>query len=609
MRAILYARVTTSDQREASLDDQFRECEELCRREGFTVVARESDHGMSGESIDRPGYQRVLQAVERGDADVVVAHELSRLWRSQGEQAMQVERFEFRGRHVVTCDGADTRRDGFEFLFAVKGAQSKTETKRIASRVHRTHKGLALAGRSTGGRTYGYRSEPILDESRKDAYGRPLVIGATRMIDAEAAEVVRKIFTWYADGMSPRRIAAQLNALGVASPGAAWQRKTRRTDAKWLSSTIHGDPKRGSGILNCETYIGRVVWNRRQMKKRPGTSKRVAMIRTAADLITRDEPALRIISDDLWQRTRTRQAKQARELGTRVIGGLRKHRPGAGRPSKYVLSGLLKCEACHAGFVMSNGERYQCASHTNGGDAACNVSLSVQRTRAENIILGFTERELPTILAAAEERYSQPHAAVDHRARIAELEKQVANYVKMIGGGEYSPAVSAALKAAESELTKLRALDLMPACPPHIASREPIERRVKRMREQLAKGGDIAQGVLLELFPIGFWLRPDSSRRFLWAITQTALPDDWRTQVDANGYLPAHVWPRVYSAATELEAPPSEITEVVGNSMVAGARYRHYLPPFRGCKPGDTRDPAPKRPGRDARAISQSRGL
>ena len=235
MRAILYARVTTSDQREASLDDQLRECEELCKREGFTVVGRESDHGLSGESTDRPGYQRVLRVVENGEADAVVAHELSRLWRSPAEQALQVEQFEFRGRHVVTCDGADTRRDGFEFLFAVKGAQSKTETKRIATRVHRTHKGLVLAGKSTGGRTYGYKSQPIYDSTRKDAYGRPEIVGAIRVIEPEAAEIVRRIFTMYADGMSPRRIAAQLNAEGVPSPGATWRRKTRRTDAKWVA--------------------------------------------------------------------------------------------------------------------------------------------------------------------------------------------------------------------------------------------------------------------------------------------------------------------------------------------------------------------------------------
>jgi site-specific DNA recombinase len=572
MRAILYARVTTSDQREASLDDQLRECEELCKREGFTVVARETDHGMSGESKDRPGYQRVLQAVERGEADVVVAHEQTRLWRSQAELHAQVEQFEFRGRHVVTCDGTDTRRDGFEFLLAVKGAQAKTETKRIATRVHRTHKGLALAGRSTGGRTFGYKSEPILDETRKDAYGRPLVIGATRVIDPEAAEVVRKIFAWYADGMSPRRIAAQLNALGVPSPGAAWQRKTRRTDAKWLSSTIHGDPKRGSGILNCATYVGQVTWNRRQMKKRPGTSKRVAMIRTAADLITREDPALRIISDELWTRTRERRAKQAHELGARVIGGLRKHKPGAGRPSKYVLSGLLKCEACRAGFVLSNGLRYQCASHTNGGDAACDISLSVPRDRVERIILGFAEREAPTILAALD-RYSELHTEVDHRPRIAELEREVGHLTDAIAKVGLSEKVAERLKGAETELRKLRALEILPPYPTHIAPREPMERRVRRMREQLAKGGDAAQGALLEVFPDGFWLAPDpNGGRYLWAYARTALAHDWRSKVDENGMLPGEHWPRVYDAPTEVVAP-AVITEVVGNSMVAGAGF------------------------------------
>jgi site-specific DNA recombinase len=211
---------------------------------------------MSGESAERPGYQRVLRAVERGEADVVVAHELSRLWRSQAEQYTQVEQFEFRGRHVVTCDGADTRRDGFEFLFAVKGAQAKTETKRIATRVHRSHKGNALSGRSTGGRTYGYKSDPIYDAARKDPYGRPEIIGATRVIDPAAADIVRRIFTMYADGVSPRGIAARLNAEGITSPGAAWRRKTRRTDAKWLASAIHGDPKRDSGILNNPLYNG-----------------------------------------------------------------------------------------------------------------------------------------------------------------------------------------------------------------------------------------------------------------------------------------------------------------------------------------------------------------
>ncbi len=59
-----------------------------------------------------------------------------------------------------------------------------------------------------------------------------------------------------ADGHSARNIAAQFNAGGKPSPGATWKRTTRRQDGKWLASEIHGDTKRGTGILNNRRYIG-----------------------------------------------------------------------------------------------------------------------------------------------------------------------------------------------------------------------------------------------------------------------------------------------------------------------------------------------------------------
>lgn len=175
-------------------------------------------------------------------------------------------------------------------------------------------------------------------------------------------------------------------------------------------------------------------WGRSQWTRSAADSsvRRVKVLEQAR--VERRDERLRIVSDELWQRARARQAKQAHELGARVIGGLRRRRPGAGRPSKYVLSGLLGCRECQAGFVVSvNSDRYRCASHTNGGGAACDMSISVPRTRVERVILDFTERELPGILSAVEARYSQPHGAVDHRQRIAELERQIANFVKMIG--------------------------------------------------------------------------------------------------------------------------------------------------------------------------------
>jgi hypothetical protein len=68
----------------------------------------------------------------------------------------------------------------------------------------------------------------------------------------------------------------------------------------------------------------------------------------------------------------------------------------------------------------------------------------------------------------------------------------------------------------------------------------------------LEQGGEVAQGVVRELFPDGIWLYPDPhGGAFLWACAQTALPADCITRVDDKGFLPAEVWPRVYNVTVE----------------------------------------------------------
>ena len=85
-----------------------------------------------------------------------------------------------------------------------------------------------------------------------------------RRIDATEADVVRRIHQLYADGVSPRTIARRLNHEGVPGPrGAAWN-----------PSTINGNRVRGTGILNNELYIGRLVWNRLRYVKDPSTGRR-----------------------------------------------------------------------------------------------------------------------------------------------------------------------------------------------------------------------------------------------------------------------------------------------------------------------------------------------
>src|SRR5690606_11836013 len=109
--------------------------------------------------------------------------------------------------------------------------------------------------------------------------------------------IVRRIFREFTQGRSPRAIAQSLNKEGI--PGPAGQ--------NWGPSTIYGNWQRGTGILNNELYIGRLVWNRQHYIKDPRTGKRQARPNPEDKWIVEEVPHLRIIDDDLWSSVKERQ--------------------------------------------------------------------------------------------------------------------------------------------------------------------------------------------------------------------------------------------------------------------------------------------------------------
>ena len=151
-------------------------------------------------------------------------------------------------------------------------------------------KTVAKHGRVPGGICYGYRIRREFDE-----YGEP--VRGLRSIDTDEAATIVWIFERYADGLRPVKIADELNALGVSGPrGRPWQ-----------GTAIRGHCNRGSGILNNQAYIGRIVFNRLAYRKNPATERRVSRENAAEMHIVQEVPLLRIINDALWQRVKIRQ--------------------------------------------------------------------------------------------------------------------------------------------------------------------------------------------------------------------------------------------------------------------------------------------------------------
>ena len=128
--------------------------------------------------------------------------------------------------------------------------------KDLADKTRRGLRGRVELGKSGGGLCYGY----MVARAAHD----PGTATGNREIVAAEVEVILRIFRDYVSGASPKALAKRLNAERCPGPGGA----------PWNPSTIHGNPTRGTGILNNELYIGRLVWNRLRYVKDPDETLR-----------------------------------------------------------------------------------------------------------------------------------------------------------------------------------------------------------------------------------------------------------------------------------------------------------------------------------------------
>jgi site-specific DNA recombinase len=469
MKAAIYARYSTTLQRSESIDDQFRVCERLAERHGFRVVAHFSDAAISGgTATKRPGYQQMLAEARAGRFDVVIAEDVSRLWRNLAEQSPRLAELADLGIAVVTHD-LDTRQESSAILGAVTGAMSEGYRREIARRTRRGLEGLARTQRPTGGRAYGYIA--AADSSSRD-----------REIDPEQARVVVRIFQDYADGLSAVSICAALNREQIPSPGSAWDRKSRRSNG-WVVSAIAGDRKRGTGILNNELYVGRVIWNRfRWVRSAADSSKRKCLPNPRKDWIEHVDDRLRIVPQSLWDRVKQRQVAAEAEVGLRISAGIAKG--NGGRRAQHLLSGLLQCGSCGANFVASGRGTYVCSSHVHG--RACDNTVRLKRSVVEPLLLDGLQQRLshPDVVREVERRVraaSRQGRSDDDtlKPRAAALRAEVANLTDAIAGGALraSRAIADRLTLVEAELERTEAAvaraeaDGVPVITPAIRSR------------------------------------------------------------------------------------------------------------------------------------------
>ena len=487
-RVAIYARYSSDLQSEASIEDQARRGRDFIARAGGdpTKALVFPDFAVSGASMERPGLEALMRAVEAGRVDVILTEDISRISRDVGDAANIFKRLQFAGVPLISMsDGIDTSAKHAKLNFTVKSMLADMYLDDLRDKTLRGLEGRALAGFATGGVPFGFRTTTEADSS-----GR--VIGHKIEIDEKEAPIIRRIFTEYRDGGALHRIARTLNREGIPSPRAGSKHKR----FGWGASTIRA-------ILYNDRYAGTWRFKERQWVKVPGTNKRRPRPRAADEVMTIERPELRIIDAELWAAVKTKLGAIHRKYTKQSDEKIKSPRRNA-----YLLSGILVCDDCGFPLTIYGGRKrfYRCSTnHTKG---TCKNELRVPEEALREVALDAIRKQLQGGEQIARVRkeiaqrlrdYSQTLDSElrERRERLKRTDDRIKGLVSFIADGDRSEAVVSAMRdlevQAKTERAGIERIQREAQEPLRLPSPDEIVRAVFSFDEMLAGDAEVGR--------------------------------------------------------------------------------------------------------------------
>ena len=408
--AILYERLSRDDNLEGdsySIQNQKKLLAKVAKEKGYTHLLHFYDDGISGVTMERPGFQAMLAEIEQGKASAVFVKDLSRLGRNYIEVGKLMEDFfpEHDIRFVSVSDNIDTD-EGENELAPIKNLFNEWYSRDISKKRRISNKIKGNAGEPMGQPPYGYQKDP--DDPKR------------WIIDEEAAAVVRRIYRMSLDGCGVEQIADALSKDGILTPRFYWQQKGIHRPGKapkydpchWNSSTI-------TRILTLQEYCGDVL-NFKTYSKSYKNKRRLENDRENwAIFLDVHEP---IIQRSTWEKVQEKRGK------------IRKRRTHEGERNMF--SGLLVCADCgnnlHFHFNQGNPEiTYFNCSNYKGNRGTCTSTHYIRADFLEQVILAEIRR-LTKFVSHYEKEFaklmmgfSQKAAAEEVRTTLRELDAAI----------------------------------------------------------------------------------------------------------------------------------------------------------------------------------------
>ena len=369
--AFLYERLSRDDNLEGesySIGNQKKLLAKVAKEKGYTNLVHFLDDGISGVTMDRPGFVEMICQLEQGKAAAVFVKDLSRLGRNYIEVGRLTEEFfpNHDIRLVAVSDNIDTA-EGENELAPIRNLFNEWYARDISKKRRISNKIKGNAGEPMGQPPYGYIKDPNDPKHW--------------IVDDEAAQVVRRVYSMTLEGFGTEQIATRLEKDGVLTPRAYWLTKgikrpgkgKQQPPTKWNSSSI-------TKILSLQEYCGDIL-NFKTYSKSYKNKKRI-------DNDRENWVVFQDVHEAIIERAVYEQVQQKR-------GKIRKRRTNNGEHNMF--SGLLVCADCgsnlHFHFNQGNPEiKYFNCSNYKGNRGTCTSTHYVRVDFLEEVVLGEIRR-------------------------------------------------------------------------------------------------------------------------------------------------------------------------------------------------------------------------
>lgn len=398
--AALYCRLSRDDNMDTesnSIQNQKKLLQKVAREKGYTDTLFFVDDGITGTTMKRPGFQKMLTAIEAGYISAVFVKDLSRLGRNYIEVGKLTEEFfpQYDVRLVAVSDGVDSDEGDNEFT-PFRNIMNEWYAKDISKKRKIVNKMKGNAGIPLSQPPYGYIKNP--DDPR------------FWVVDSKAADVVRRIYDMALEGYGLAEIANALGRDGIVNPTYYWRSKgvnrsgskSTLDPTKWGHTTV-------KKILTLQEYCGDVI-NFKSYSKSYKMKRRIQNPEeNRAIFLNVHEP---IIDRVTWEKV------QSLQKGTR-----RKKPTVTQEPS--VFSGRLKCPECGGNLNFHFNQKnhdikfFSCQNH-NSGLRKCSATHYIRLDFLEQVVLYEVNR-----LAAFANEYEHDFvkAMLGRSAKVAENDR------------------------------------------------------------------------------------------------------------------------------------------------------------------------------------------